>query len=221
MSRPRCCRRISFMPRCAYFKPYGLRIPQLDETVILTRDELEAIRLKDYDSLDQDTAAEKMGISQSTFSRMIESARQKISDSITNGKTLRISYDMMYKRIKCCLRDKMKIAIASDDGKNISQHFGRAEGFKVYDVENGKVLSEEYRKNIGKSNGECHSCNHAAMIENIKDCKFVISNGMGQRIFDDLTNNKITPFVTDEIVVDEALSKFILNSLENKTSKLH
>jgi predicted Fe-Mo cluster-binding NifX family protein len=65
----------------------------------------------------------------------------------------------------------MKIAIASDDQKTIAYHFGRALGFMIYDVQNSKIMSEEYRENIGKSNGTCGSCNHSAMINNIKDCR--------------------------------------------------
>jgi predicted Fe-Mo cluster-binding NifX family protein len=76
----------------------------------------------------------------------------------------------------------MKLAIASDDKINISHHFGRAKGFMIFDLANDKVLSEEYRENVGKSNGECGSCNHSLMINNIKDCELVISYGMGQHI---------------------------------------
>ena len=36
----------------------------------------------------------------------------------------------------------MKIAVTYDNG-NVFQHFGRTEQFKIYDVENGKVVSSE------------------------------------------------------------------------------
>ncbi|MFH1398689.1 MAG: NifB/NifX family molybdenum-iron cluster-binding protein, partial [Candidatus Woesearchaeota archaeon] len=98
----------------------------------------------------------------------------------------------------------MKIAIASDDRKTISHHFGRARGFEVIDIENGMAVNRDYRENIGKSSGECGSCDHSAMIENVKDCAFVISYGMGQRIYADLVNSNITPIVTEEETVDEA-----------------
>ena len=114
----------------------------------------------------------------------------------------------------------MKIAIASDDKNLISHHFGKAKGFIIFDINNGNV-KEEYRENIGKNTGECGSCNHTAMINNIKDCQVVISYGMGQRIYLDLVNNHISPVVTEEKSVKEALNKFLKNQLKNRKDKLH
>lgn len=115
----------------------------------------------------------------------------------------------------------MKIAIASDDKKTISHHLGRALGFIVIDVQNGKSVNKDYRENIGKNSGECGSCDHSAMIKNVKDCEFVISFGMGQRIYNDLVNSDITPIVTEEKTVDEALNQFLMNHLKNRIDKLH
>jgi len=61
-----------------------------NECVMLTVDEFEAIRLKDLEKMDQKECAEKMDVSQPTFSRTIESAREKIADAIVNGKEIRI-----------------------------------------------------------------------------------------------------------------------------------
>lgn len=115
----------------------------------------------------------------------------------------------------------MKIAVASDDKKTISHHFGKAKGFVVIELENKKIVSKEYRENIGKNKGECGSCDHSAMINNVKDCELVISYGMGQRIYDDLTKEGIKPIVTDEKTVDGAISRFLENNLENMTKKIH
>jgi predicted Fe-Mo cluster-binding NifX family protein len=115
----------------------------------------------------------------------------------------------------------MLIAIASDDEKTISHHFGRASGFVVIDVRNGKEESRSYRKNIGRNSGECGSCDHAAMIRNIKDCGYVISHGMGRRIFEDLSGSGIKAIVTDEESVDVAVAGFMKNSLESHEERLH
>jgi predicted Fe-Mo cluster-binding NifX family protein len=115
----------------------------------------------------------------------------------------------------------MKIAIASDDKKTISHHFGRALGFAVFNIQNGKVIDRDYRENIGKNSGECGSCDHPAMIKNVKDCEIVISYGMGQRIYDDLVNSNITPIVTEEITVEGALNQFLKKQLANRIDKLH
>jgi predicted Fe-Mo cluster-binding NifX family protein len=115
----------------------------------------------------------------------------------------------------------VKVAIASDDGKTIAHHFGMALGFVVFEIRDRKAINKERRKNIGKNSGECGSCDHTAMIRNVRDCKFVISYGMGNRIYNDLKANGITPVVTDEKTVEEALNKFLKNELKNRTDKLH
>ena len=115
----------------------------------------------------------------------------------------------------------MKVAIASDDRKTISHHFGRAKGFAVYEIKDGKAAGSQYRENIGKSKGECGTCDHAAMIKNIADCKFVVSHGMGQRIYDDLTAKGIIPIVTDEDSVETAMAKFLGQDLINRLDRLH
>ena len=89
MPRPRRCRRVGFQPDVTYFKPAGVRMVDLEES-ILTVDEFEAVRLKDLEGLDQEIAAKKMNISQPTFHRLVLSARKKIADAIVNGKAIKI-----------------------------------------------------------------------------------------------------------------------------------
>jgi uncharacterized protein len=89
MARPPCCRKIGFSPNVVYFKPRGIPCSSLKE-IILTRDELEAVRLADLEALYQELAAEKMGISRPTFGRIIESAHRKIADALVNGKALKV-----------------------------------------------------------------------------------------------------------------------------------
>ncbi|MCB2203704.1 DUF134 domain-containing protein [bacterium] len=89
MPRPRRPRRIHGPPRFHHFKPVGVPRRYL-EAVTLTVDEYEAIRLADYEGMDQQPAADKMGISRPTFSRLIEAARTKLAQSIVEGKELLI-----------------------------------------------------------------------------------------------------------------------------------
>jgi len=60
------------------------------EEVILTKEEMEAVKLKDFDKMDQIEASEKMNTSQSTFQRILASARIKIAEAIVKGKALKI-----------------------------------------------------------------------------------------------------------------------------------
>ena len=89
MSRPPKCRRVAFLPNVTYFKPAGIPLRTLDE-ICLSMEEVEAIRLKDLEGLEQEQGAEKMNISRPTFQRVLTSARQKISDALLNGKAIRI-----------------------------------------------------------------------------------------------------------------------------------
>jgi len=59
--------------------------------MILDIDEMEAIRLSDFEGLYQQECADRMGISRTTFSRLIESAHRKISDALLHNKAISIT----------------------------------------------------------------------------------------------------------------------------------
>jgi hypothetical protein len=58
--------------------------------IVMTLDELEAVRLADLDGLYQEQASEKMGVSRSTFSRIVEAAHRKVAQALVHGKALKI-----------------------------------------------------------------------------------------------------------------------------------
>ncbi len=72
------------------FKPCGIKRNQL-EKMIIGEDEMEALRLSDFEGLYQQECADKMGISRTTFSRLIENARKKISDALLHNKAISIT----------------------------------------------------------------------------------------------------------------------------------
>ncbi|MCK4799486.1 DUF134 domain-containing protein [Candidatus Parcubacteria bacterium] len=87
--RPKKIRFINFNPQTTYFKPRGIPLSSLKENV-LTIDELEALRLKNYKQLSQTKCAQKMKISQSTFQRILSLANKKIADALINSKAIKI-----------------------------------------------------------------------------------------------------------------------------------
>lgn len=89
MVRPRLCRRIKFNPGITYFKPQGVPMKDL-EIVELTTEEVEALRLRNIQDLEQEEAAQKMNTSQSTFQRILSSAYKKITKALTEGKAIKI-----------------------------------------------------------------------------------------------------------------------------------
>ncbi len=83
-------RRVSCLPKATYYKPR--EIPMCDlEIVNLSIEELEAIRLCDLLQVEQNEAADMMGISRKTFWNDLQRARQKVADALVNGKAIEIS----------------------------------------------------------------------------------------------------------------------------------
>jgi len=89
MVRPRKPRRLRYRPSAHYFKPRGVPLRSIGETV-LSPDEWEALKLCDADGLKQEEAARKMGVSQPTLQRALASARRKIAEALVEGKAIRI-----------------------------------------------------------------------------------------------------------------------------------
>ena len=89
MPRPRRIRRIGFHPHIHHFRPMGIPIKTIQES-ILNHEEAEAIRLIDLENTEQSKAAKKMQISQPTLSRILKSARGKTADALINGKAIKI-----------------------------------------------------------------------------------------------------------------------------------
>ena len=90
MTRPKKDRIIQHPPLYVDFKPAGIRRRSL-ETVLLSIDEYEAIRLTDYQKMEHAQAADEMEISRSTFTRLVEEARAKIAQFLVEGKHLSIT----------------------------------------------------------------------------------------------------------------------------------
>lgn len=89
MTRPRLCRRIRFNPNVTYFKPQGVPMRSL-KIIELTTEEMESLRLNDVEDLDQTDAADKMKTSQSTFQRILSSARKKVAKALVEGDAIKI-----------------------------------------------------------------------------------------------------------------------------------
>ena len=92
MGRPgrrRCPRCISQLPNTTLFRPVGTPMGFL-ERVTLSFGELEALRLVDFDGMDQEEAAERMCVSRRTLNSDLRNARRKVADALTSGKLIEI-----------------------------------------------------------------------------------------------------------------------------------
>ncbi len=88
MPRPRKLRFVQGRPIVDAFFPS--RMPPGKEEVILPIEGLEAIKLNDFQGLDQETSARMMNVSRQTFGRILAEARAIVADALVMGKILRI-----------------------------------------------------------------------------------------------------------------------------------
>jgi predicted DNA-binding protein (UPF0251 family) len=103
MPRPKKEKLVNKPPLYSCFKPVGIRRDMLED-ITLEIGEFEVIRLTDYEGLDQSDAAAEMGISRSTVSRLVDTARKKVATFLIEGRALQIEGGKIHFRdnvLKC------------------------------------------------------------------------------------------------------------------------
>jgi len=131
----------------------------------------------------------------------------------------------------------MKIALITDDGKTISQHFGRAPYYMVLTIEEGQIVNRELRSKLGhnqfssqhptEEHGPEHGLDdashnkHVSMAEAIADCQAILCGGMGRGAYDSMRRLNIQPVVTDLRDIDAAAQAYIDGKLIDHTERLH
>jgi predicted DNA-binding protein (UPF0251 family) len=88
--RPKKTRWVKCDPSERCFLPQGKSDESNNCEIVLSLDEFEAVRLLDYKGLSQTKAAEMMRVHRSTVSRIVTSARKKISQALVEIKSLKI-----------------------------------------------------------------------------------------------------------------------------------
>ncbi|WP_372796985.1 DUF134 domain-containing protein [Pontiella sp.] len=107
MPRPENIREIENMPDVTWFKPAGVPMRDIGE-VVLSFDELEALRLADHAGMYHEQVAERMKVSRQTVGRILTSARGKVADALVNGKAIRMEGGAVVVRGEksCCRKRK-------------------------------------------------------------------------------------------------------------------
>ena len=171
MPRPKKCRRVYDYPQTLTFLPEDHK--NREQAVILTVDEYETIRLIDKEGLSQEQCGDFMQVARTTVQQIYAGARKKLADVLVDGLPLRIeggdyqlcSGDSQGCGCTNCYKQKfnqqhakpkgehiMRIAVTYENGE-IFQHFGHTEQFKIYDVEDGKIISSEVVDAGGSGHG--------------------------------------------------------------------
>lgn len=192
MPRPRRLRRICMEPAYERFIPEGI---SCGEQIVLAVDEYEVIRLVDLEKFTHEQCAAQMDISRTTVTEIYETAREKIADCIVHGKTLLIAggnyrlCDGSANRYchRACRKaegavpvrlaakkgeNNMRIAVTYENG-SIFQHFGHTEQFKLYDIEDGKIVEEK----VADTNGQGHGALAGFLAE--AGVEILICGGIG------------------------------------------
>jgi len=135
-------------------------------------DEYETIRLIDREGFSQEECGNRMGVARTTVQLIYTSARKKLADMLVEGRNLRIEggdyrlcngdedcgqkhcykqhYHKQYEKPKG--ENNMRIAVTYENGF-IFQHFGHTQQFKVYDVQDGKIIASEVVDTNGSGHG--------------------------------------------------------------------
>lgn len=221
MPRPVKYRRIYKEPDYDGFEPNGI---PCNEQITLSVDEYETIRLIDLEKLTQEECSLRMEVSRPTVTALYESARNKIADCLVNGKKMIISggkYKLTEQMFDDC-RNKnseleklyllkgecvMRIAVTYENG-NVFQHFGHTENFKIYDVEDKKIVKEQVVDTQGQGHGALAGFLSEAKVD------VLICGGIGGGAQSALANAGIKLFGGVSGSADEAVNAFLADTLQ-------
>jgi predicted Fe-Mo cluster-binding NifX family protein len=127
----------------------------------------------------------------------------------------------------------MKIAVVTEDGITISQHFGRAPFYAVLTTEDGHITGYEQREKFahhhglgehgheGGHQGPEAQNTHGRMMSPIDDCEVMIARGMGNGAYYSLQETGIKPVITDVANIEEAVQHYLKGDLVNHVERLH
>lgn len=225
MARPTKSRRVCHFPEnVEFFSTDGAK----GAPIILTVDEFETIRLIDREGLSQEECGIQLDVGRTTAQRIYESARRKLADALVSGRSIKIeggnfiicngNADFCYK--KNCLNREihikykiekdeniMRIAVTYENG-NIFQHFGHTEQFKLYDVQDSKIVKAE----IVDTNGSGHGA-LAGVLSALK-ADVLICGGIGAGAQNALNDAGIKLYGGVSGNADEAVNAFISGKLD-------
>ena len=117
----------------------------------------------------------------------------------------------------------MKIAVPTNDGATISEHFGRSAAFLIFETENGQIKSRELKSNgasHSQAQGTCHHHSadnrphsHAGILTALEGCDVIICAGMGQGAVEALKTCDTQILVTVPAPAEETVAAYLAGKL--------
>lgn len=231
MPRPCRCRRVCSEPLVDVFGPASEPDAGGVPPVVLLVEEYETLRIVDYEGRTHEQCAAQMRVSRTTVTEIYERARHKVADAIVNGRTLVIRGGNYEVCGGACARDcagrcrwkygELALAMQNPTGdeimriaipvknENIYQHFGMASTFKVYDVEEKRVVNTF----LIESAGTGHGAKVGPLVDNQVDC--VICGGIGEGAVGQLSGAGIFLIAGVSGDADEAVEAALSHSLKS------
>jgi predicted Fe-Mo cluster-binding NifX family protein len=119
----------------------------------------------------------------------------------------------------------MKIAAVTENGKTISNHFGRAPYFTVITVQGNEIVAEERRNKAfhGQSEGhaQTHDHNlHEDMFTPIVDCDILLCGGMGEPAYQKAIASGLNVILTGG-EIDDAIAAYLTDHLASDMRRIH
>jgi predicted Fe-Mo cluster-binding NifX family protein len=121
-----------------------------------------------------------------------------------------------------------KIAFATDDGKTISSHLGRAQYFQVVTLEDSGGVSFEQRlkphhgaEQVSPQQEHSGHGMGQAMIASISDCQVLIAGGMGEPVYQRALAQGLEVIMPAEKGIQEALDAYRKGTLASDIRRIH
>ena len=112
----------------------------------------------------------------------------------------------------------MKIAVASQNRRDITDHTGRCRKFWIYEIETGSIANKELLE-LAKEQSFHDSSPHDPSP--LDDMQVLIAGGMGTGLVRRLENRGIEPLITMETNPDKAVEDFLKGTLVTKPAEPH
>ena len=112
----------------------------------------------------------------------------------------------------------MKIAVTSQNRKNVTEHAGRCRKFWIFTIDDNTIVDRQLLE-LPKEQSFHDSSPHKA--HPLDDVDVLISGGMGQGLMNRLERKGIEGLITGESDPDVAVSRYLGGKLSSEPPRLH